>query len=91
MYHPKKSVAMVSRRNYFEPTTDQPPAGINVRRVQEGHIFSKIIELRTAVERCFRADRRGCRADLRVTGSRSKLYRYDAAVYDIKATDKEER
>ena len=77
--------------HYFEPTTDQPPTGLNVRRVQVGDRFSKTVELRTAVERCFRADRRGCRADLRVTGSRSKLYRYDAAVYDLKATDKEER
>ena len=77
--------------NYFEPTTDQPPVGLNVCRVQVGDKFSKTIELRTAVERCFRADGRGCRADLRVTGSRTKLYRCDGAVYDLKATDKEER
>ena len=77
--------------NYFEPTTDQPPAGLNVRRVQVGDKFSKTVELRTAVERCFRADGRGCRADVRVTGSRTKLYRCDGAVYDLKNTDKEER
>lgn len=29
--------------NYFEPTTDQPPSELNVRRVQMGDRFSKIL------------------------------------------------
>lgn len=71
LHHPKGLVAMTSRTiNHFELTTDQSPAEVNVPRVQVGDRFSKTVELRKAVERCFRADEEAAYQTIRLEGNR---------------------
>ena len=74
---------MASQYNFVHPAAQAP--AVNAQRIQVNDRFAQTADLRIAAQRSFMIDGRTVWADLRGSGSKSKLYRYSGGIFDAKA------
>ena len=74
---------MASQYNFVHPAAQAP--AVNAKRIQVNGKFAQTADLRIAAQRSFMIDGRTAWADLRGSGSKSKLYRCSGGTFDAKA------